>query len=170
MHALIATDGSEVSLDAARKAVALLNPTRVTLLSAADTSIAEDSGAGGFEGNLLSPAESERARDAILDEGRDELSSTLQAIGLDPAIVDRRLVEGSAGRTICQVANEVDPDVVVVGSHGRGFIGRVLIGSVREYVVRHCAAPVLVVRHDDGDDVQPILPEDDTAAEAAGIE
>jgi nucleotide-binding universal stress UspA family protein len=170
MHALIATDGSKVSLDAARKAVALLNPTRVTLLSAADTSIAEDSGAGGFEGNLLSPAESERARDAILDEGRDELSSTLQAIGLDPAIVDRRLVEGSAGRTICQVAAEVDPDVVVVGSHGRGFIGRVLIGSVSEYVVRHCAAPVLVVRHDDADDAQPLLPEDDTAAEAAGIE
>ena len=71
MHALIATDGSEVSLDAARKAVELLRPTQVTLLSIADTSIADDSGAGGFEGKLLSPQESERARAAILRAGDD---------------------------------------------------------------------------------------------------
>lgn len=170
MHAMIATDGSEVSLDAARKAATLLRPTKVTLVSVADTSIAEDSGAGGFEGNLLSPVESERARNAILDEGRDELSSTIRAIGLDPAIVERRLVEGSAGRAIVQVAEQVQPDVVVVGSHGRGFIGRVLIGSVSEYVVRHCTAPVLVVRHDDSDDRSTLIPEGDTAADAAGID
>ena len=74
MHALIATDGSDISIDAARKGVALLSPDKVTLLTVADTSIADDSGAGGFEGNLLSPAESERARNAILDEGSSELS------------------------------------------------------------------------------------------------
>lgn len=149
MHALIATDGSEVSVDAARKAVALLRPTRVTLLSIADTSIADDSGAGGFEGNLLSPAESQRAREAILAEGDDEVATTLQAIGLDPAIVEHRVVEGSAGPMICQVAEDLSPDVVVVGSHGRGFFKRVVIGSVSEHVARHCSAPVLVIRHDD---------------------
>lgn len=151
MHALIATDGSEVSLDAARRGVELLSPTKVTLLSVADTSIAVDSGAGGFEGNLLSPAESDAARTAILDEGRDELSITLEAIGLDPAIVEHRLLEGSPGHMICQVAAEVGPDVVVVGSHGHGFFKRVLIGSVSEHVVRHCVVPVLVVRHLDDD-------------------
>ncbi len=151
MHALIATDGSEVSLDAARRGVQLLSPTRVTLLSVADTSIAVDSGAGGFEGNLLSPAESDAARDSLLEEGRDELSITLDAIGLDPAIVEHRLLEGSPGHMICQVAGEVGPDVVVVGSHGRGFFKRVVIGSVSDHVVRHCPVPVLVVRHlDDG--------------------
>ena len=152
MHALIATDGSPVSLDAARKAVALLHPTKVTLLSIADTSIADDSGAGGFEGNLLSPTESARAREAILAEGADEVHQTLDAIGLDPAIVEHRVVEGSAGPMICQVAADTEPDVVVVGSHGRGFIKRVLIGSVSEHVVRHCESPVLVIRHDDHDD------------------
>ncbi len=149
MHALIATDGSEVSLDAARKAVTLLQPTRVTLLSIADTSIADDSGAGGFEGNLLSPTESARARAAILAEGNDEVDTTLRAMGLDASIVDHRVVEGSAGPMICQVAADLTPDVVVVGSHGRGFLKRVLIGSVSEHVVRHCDAPVLVIRHDD---------------------
>ena len=149
MHALIATDGSEVSLDAARKGVALLSPTKVTLLSVADTSIAEDSGAGGFEGNLLSPAESERARDAILSEGEDEVDSTLDALGVDPSIVKHRVVEGAAGPMICHVAEDAGVDVVVVGSHGRGWFQRVVIGSVSEYVARHSSVPVLVIRHDD---------------------
>ncbi|MCB0952876.1 MAG: universal stress protein [Microthrixaceae bacterium] len=152
MHALIATDGSEVSIDAAKKGVALLNPTKVTLLTVADTSIAEDSGAGGFEGNLLSPAESERARQVILEEGTNELTDTAGAVGLDPAIVDRRVVEGASGQMIIHVADEVDADVIVVGSHGHGFLSRVLIGSVSEYVVRHTQRPVLVVRHDDDND------------------
>jgi nucleotide-binding universal stress UspA family protein len=152
VHALIATDGSEVSIDAARKGVALLNPTKVTLLTVADTSIADDSGAGGFEGNLLSPAESERARTAILEEGSAELTDTAAALGLDPSIVDTRIVEGSSGQMIIHVADEVDADVIVVGSHGHGFLSRVLIGSVSEHVVRHTTRPVLVVRHEDEGD------------------
>ena len=153
MHALIATDGSEVSLDAARKGVALLSPDRVTLLTVADTTIADDSGAGGFEGNLLSPSESERARQVILEEGRSEVADTAAALGLDPNAVEAKVVEGSSGQMIVHIADEVDADVIVVGSHGHGFLSRVLIGSVSEYVVRHSVRPVLVVRHDDtGDD------------------
>ncbi len=154
MHALIATDGSEVSVDAATQGVTLLSPTRVTLLTVADTSIAEDSGAGGFEGNLLSPAESERARQVILEEGSSEVADTARALGLDPSIVDRKVVEGASGQMIIHVADEVDADVIVVGSHGHGFLSRVLIGSVSEYVVRHSKRPVLVVRHTDDSDAQ----------------
>ena len=147
MHALIATDGSEVSIEAARKGVALLNPTKVTLLTVADTSVAEDSGAGGFEGDLLSPAEAEQARSAILDEGDDELAATIAAIQVDPAIVQRKLVEGASGQMIIHVAGELDADVIVVGSHGKGWLKRVVIGSISEYVLRHSTIPVLVVRH-----------------------
>lgn len=150
MHALIATDGSEVSLDAARQAYALLSPDKVTLLTVADTSIAVDSGAGGFEGNLLSPVEAARARDAILDEGEDEITDTITALGMDPSKVEHKVVEGAPGPMIVHVADTTDDvDVVVVGSHGRGFIKRVVLGSVSEYVVRHSEHPVLVVRHED---------------------
>ncbi|MEZ5238634.1 MAG: universal stress protein [Microthrixaceae bacterium] len=152
MHALIATDGSEVSIDAAKQGVALLKPSRITLLTVADTSIADDSGAGGFEGNLLSPAESERAREAILAEGTEEVADTARAIGADPAIVERKVVEGASGQMIIHTADEVDADVIVVGSHGHGFLARVLIGSVSEYVVRHSQRPVLVIRHEDSGD------------------
>ncbi len=163
MHALIATDGSTVSLAAARRGAQLLKPTKVTLLTVADTSVSEDSGAGGFEGNLLSPAESSRARSAILDEGRDDLDDTMKAIGVDPAIVERKLIEGSAGIVICALAEQLDPDVVVVGSHGRGWFQRLVIGSVSEYVARHCKSPVLVVRPDEGE-----LDRAEEAEEAAG--
>ncbi len=149
MHALIATDGSEVSIDAARKALALLQPDQVTLLSVADTSVADDSGAGGMEGNLLTPEESEEARTTILKEGDHDLSDTKAALGLEGQDVDTELVEGASGQMIIHVADEVDADVIVVGSHGHGFLSRVLIGSVSEYVVRHTKRPVLVVRHDE---------------------
>ena len=151
MHALIATDGSEVSIDAAKQGVALLRPTRITLLTVADTSIAEDSGAGGFEGNLLSPSEAEQARAAILDEGDDELADTIEAMGVDPAIVERKLVEGASGQMIVHVAEESGVDVIVVGSHGKGWFKRVVIGSISEYVVHHSHIPVLVIRNEPAD-------------------
>ena len=37
-------------------------------------------------------------------------------------------------------------DLIVVGSHGRGTVGRFLIGSVSDHVVRNAPCPVLVVR------------------------
>jgi nucleotide-binding universal stress UspA family protein len=152
VHALIATDGSDVSLDAARRGVALLRPTRVTLLTVADTAVVEDSGAGGFEGNLLTPEEADRARAAILATGGHELDDTVTAIGANPAIVERRLVEGASGQMIVHVADEVDADVVVVGSHGHGWFKRMVIGSTSQYVVNHSNRPVLVVPHVDADD------------------
>lgn len=146
MHALIATDGSDISIEAARRGVALLRPTRVTLLTVADTSITDDSGAGGFEGPLLSPTEAEETRNAILEEGDDELAATIAAIAVDPAIVQRKLVEGASGQAIVHVAEEVEADVIVVGSHGKGWFKRVVLGSVSEYVLHHSRIPVLVVR------------------------
>lgn len=151
MHALIATDGSEVSIEAARRGVSLLRPSRVTLLTVADTSVAEDSGAGGFEGPLLSADEAEETRNAILDEGDDELAATIAAIAVDPAIVERLLVEGASGQSIVQIADEVHADVIVIGSHGKGWFKRVVLGSVSEYVLHHSKVPVLVIRPTDVD-------------------
>jgi len=148
MHALIATDGSAVSTDAAKKGLALLKPDQLTLLTVADTSVADDSGAGGMEGNLLTPEESDAARKSILKASTADLDEAVSALDLDPAKIDSRIVEGSSGQMIIHVADEVNADVIVVGSHGHGFLSRVLIGSVSEYVVRHTQRPVMVIRHD----------------------
>ena len=58
------------------------------------------------------------------------------------------IVEGP-GRIFDHVAREarrVKADLIVVGSHGRRGIGRVLLGSDAEQIVRHAPVPVLVVR------------------------
>lgn len=53
---------------------------------------------------------------------------------------------GKPAREIVQFAQEEDVDQVVVGSHGRAGVSRVLLGSVAEKVVRRSPVPVTVVR------------------------
>jgi nucleotide-binding universal stress UspA family protein len=54
--------------------------------------------------------------------------------------------EGEPGQSIVDAAAAEQVDLVVVGTHGRGAVGRLLIGSVSDYVVRNAPCPVLVVR------------------------
>jgi nucleotide-binding universal stress UspA family protein len=56
------------------------------------------------------------------------------------------LAAGPAWRAIAQMAANIDADLVLVGTHGRTGIGRVLLGSVAELVTRKSPCPVLVVR------------------------
>lgn len=53
---------------------------------------------------------------------------------------------GPPARTIVEYADEHDADYVVMGSHGRSGVSRVLLGSVAETVIRRAHCPVLVVR------------------------
>jgi nucleotide-binding universal stress UspA family protein len=47
------------------------------------------------------------------------------------------------------VAEQLGVDAIVVGSHGKGRLKRLVLGSVSEHVVRHAPCPVLVVRDSD---------------------
>jgi nucleotide-binding universal stress UspA family protein len=53
---------------------------------------------------------------------------------------------GDPGESIVSVAEAEAVDLIVVGTHGRGSIGRLFLGSVSEHVVRHAPCPVLVAR------------------------
>lgn len=53
---------------------------------------------------------------------------------------------GEPFATICQVAEQEQVDLIVMGSHGRTGLAHVLLGSIAERVVRHASCPVLVVR------------------------
>lgn len=53
---------------------------------------------------------------------------------------------GDPVREILKAGEELDADLVVIGSRGLGAVGRALLGSVSDSVVRHAPCPVLVVR------------------------
>jgi nucleotide-binding universal stress UspA family protein len=54
--------------------------------------------------------------------------------------------EGEAHRKIIEMADELKPDIICMGSHGRSGIRRLLMGSVTEKVIGHAKCPVLVVK------------------------
>jgi nucleotide-binding universal stress UspA family protein len=64
----------------------------------------------------------------------------------DPAVpVHTAVVEGKPSREIVRYAEANDCDLVVMGTHGRGGIDRLLLGSVAESVIRASAVPVTTV-------------------------
>ena len=60
--------------------------------------------------------------------------------------VEELIVHGEAATEIVRVAKERNVDLIVISSHGRTGLGRILFGSTAEAVVRHAACPVLVVK------------------------
>lgn len=74
------------------------------------------------------------------------------AAGLD---IERRWVHGKPFVGIVQYAREHDADLIVVGTHGRGFAAHLLLGSVAEKVVRKAPCPVLTVRPEGHQFVHP---------------
>jgi nucleotide-binding universal stress UspA family protein len=60
--------------------------------------------------------------------------------------VETVLIEGSAAKEILHVAGEQNCDLIVMGTHGRTGLSRVLLGSVAEQVTRHSRLPVLTLK------------------------
>jgi nucleotide-binding universal stress UspA family protein len=67
----------------------------------------------------------------------------LETRGID---VQGRLEAGTPRRAIVDAAATGGYDLVVMGTHGRTGLAHVVMGSVAEWVVRHCTVPVLTVR------------------------
>lgn len=75
----------------------------------------------------------------------DQVAAVLTKEGVSG--VSTLIIEGSAGTSIIDAANSEGADVIVMATHGRSGLGRVLLGSVAEHVVRHAAKQaVLLVR------------------------
>jgi nucleotide-binding universal stress UspA family protein len=56
---------------------------------------------------------------------------------------------GKPATEIVKAAQEWPADLIVIGSHGRGGVQRLLLGSVADGVMRHAKCPVLVVRSEE---------------------
>lgn len=57
-----------------------------------------------------------------------------------------RVESGTAGDVIAEAAREGEHDLIVMGSHGRSGISRLLVGSVAEAVMRKASVPVLTLK------------------------
>ena len=133
---LLATDLSTASRGATDQALQLARDLQAELLvvSVIDPVASLASGAGVLR----------------MDQRRAAREAAAQAIvvaGRRAGVRVRFLVwEGEPGPAIVEAAASEAADLVVVGSHGRGRVGRLVLGSVSDHVVRHASCPVLIAR------------------------
>jgi len=78
-------------------------------------------------------------------QAKRRLSAMVPREALAPTVVSTQV--GSPSREIVAYAGQHRIDLIVLGTHGRGPIGHMLLGSVAERVVRTAPCPVLTVRH-----------------------
>lgn len=62
--------------------------------------------------------------------------------------VEHRRLAGSPGESIVAESRRAHADMIAMTTHGRGSLGRLVMGSVVDYVVHHATCPVLLVRAD----------------------
>ncbi|MBE2900449.1 universal stress protein [Methanothermobacter thermautotrophicus] len=137
---LLATDGSECSMHAARYAIETAAQNQAELLALTVT-----------ETYPLKNLPVEELTRKVTELFRKESEEALQkvedlAVSLDtPVKIRKIMVDGSPAETILKVADEENVDLIVVGASGKHALERFLLGSVSEKVVRHSRVPVLVV-------------------------
>jgi nucleotide-binding universal stress UspA family protein len=102
--------------------------------------------------SVIDPTSLLAAGPAVLrmDQRRAAREAAAQAIvvaGRHAGVSVRFLVwEGEPGAAIVEAAVAESADLVVVGTHGRSRVGRLVLGSVSDHVVRHAPCPILIVR------------------------
>ena len=140
LSVLLATDGSEHSLKAARFLAQVLSKghAEVRLVTVLSMELNPYSYMGE-----LSDADARRARiEEESERAAGEARRLLQAAG-HPTSVRRRF--GNPPDEILTEIEEWDPDLVVVGRRGLGRAASLVLGSVSAFLLRHSTVPVLVV-------------------------
>lgn len=135
---LIAVDSEPVAVHAADIGVELARAlgAEMAFVTVVDSSLGYPADTGASPDELLSLAKQDAK--GMLDDFRQRLSQQAGALEF--------ILTGSPATEIVKAAKEWLADVIVIGSHGRRGVPRVLLGSVAEGVMRHAPCPVLVIR------------------------
>ena len=134
---LVPTDFSEYAATALNYAASLARDTGATLCIVhvqEDTAAYADYGLGGF------PVNAEAPDDAVFERMLSEVKPS------DDVDCSHKLLHGLTAQEIVQCAEAEDADLIVMGTHGRKGLTRLLMGSVAEEVVRKAVCPVLTVK------------------------
>jgi len=116
------------------------------------TSLARDTGAVLIIVHVEEPPMAYGGGEMYLgaEEGdREELRKTLvQILPTDPKVpYEHKLLVGDPAAAIVETAETENVDFIVMGTHGRTGLTRLLMGSVAEAIVRKAKCPVLTVKH-----------------------
>ena len=142
---LVATDGSELSGKAVDHAIALAKVHGAELVALKVTQLqVDDHWDGQIRRDASEKAAQEKSRAEISQAVVDGVKASAQAAGVSA----RALTEKSnfIADTVIEVAKKQDCDLIVLASHGRRGLARVLLGSETQHVLTHSHIPVLVLR------------------------
>lgn len=143
---LVATAGTEFDDLAIEEALALLGSDHEYLFLTVEHGVTAAL-AGGLDPSdpVLVPEEAfEDAEQGAREEGRRSLQGILDRLGLSAEI---RVESGDPGERIVAMAETEKVDLIVVGSHHKGTLRRLLGRSVADDVAHHAPCPVLLVRY-----------------------
>ncbi|HEY2588530.1 MAG TPA: universal stress protein [Tepidisphaeraceae bacterium] len=135
----VAVDSSDPARWAVERAIELARDlgAKITLVHVLEVPPILDP-AFGFDDTLR--------RSSLIEAGRETLKKVAELVPPE-LLADQLLREGIADKQVVFAAEELHADLIVIGTHGRGLIGRFLLGSTAEAVVRHATCPVLTVSH-----------------------
>ena len=139
---MVAVDGSATAGRGLQEAINLTKDQKARLAIVHVIDLVIVHGAGGFSSAYFG-ATREFARDAI-----EHARKTAQSAGIEPEIQSPEIVTAGyhVADTIAQLARDWNADLLVVGTHGRRGVSRLLIGSVAERIVRVAPCSLLLVR------------------------
>lgn len=135
---LLATDGSDDSKKAVETARTMLNAfpnASLTAIYVTDNLT--------LPPGMVIPQELSDAEILYADEMKTKIESDFGEFAGRVTYLNMR---GNPVQTICRIADKEKADLIVMGSHGRGAINRILLGSVSHGVLHHTTIPVLIAR------------------------
>ena len=142
---LVATDGSELSARAVDKAIALARAVGADLFALKVVHLQAEA---HWDGALIH----ERAAHAKLEAQQTELAQAVvdavkeSAQGAGIQVTSLTVIASSVADAVIDVAQKNACDLIVMASHGRRGLARVLLGSETQHVLTHSQIPVLVLR------------------------
>ena len=146
MHVIVATDGSQQSLRAARQLKSFADPAKIEEISV--IAVVRPLAAVSFA-DELSPAERRQAdqESGGFRKAAESAVATVAGVfdGWGPK-VHKKVRSGSPANEIIKAATQLGAGLVVVAAGGRGISDTVLVGSTAQRVQHYAPCPVLVVR------------------------